>query len=402
MRRFVVIASTLLVSLTLLTAQTTKPAPKPSTATPAKKPAAPATTAKPADTSRTVIGVCPPGAKQISPECKITVSEKKMEELINSIAPNMPKGSERKFGDQLGEVAAYANKAESLGLEKSPEYEVILRFMRNRILAQLLITKLQKDAENIPEAEVQAEYNAHKDAFEDFTLQRVLVPREIPGKDKLVDQDAERKYAQDIRDRFASGQDPKALQAEAFQHAGRSNPEPAVELTSRRRGTLPPSQAVVFDLKEGEVSQPLPDPNDYFIYKVTKREVAPLDKVEADIKRSLSGQRFAAAKAKLDSEFSVVLNDAYFGPPTPTPPVGAPSLRPPGTQGVPPGRPMPQGAMMPSGQPTPSAAPNPGATPAPTPVAPPTAAPTTAPAPSPVPTATPTPAPQTEAPQGPK
>jgi PPIC-type PPIASE domain len=311
---------------------TTKKATTPatnSTSTVAKKASAAADTSK---TAITIDGVCPagtPGGKGLAPTCKTTISEAQMDRLIGALNPSMTGPVKQNLGHSLGEWTAYAAKARELGLDKGADFEEILHFARVQLLAQMLAKKVQKDAESVSPTQLQSYYDSHKNELEDFNFIRVIVPRQAASKDKPVDEAAEKQYAQEIRERLVKGEDAKALQTEAFKHSAQSAAEPTVELSGRKRGSLPPSQASIFELKPGEVSTVLPDPSAFFIYKLVSHNLPALDKAGPEIKAALVKQRLQEAMEDVQSKFKVKLEESYFGPEQQGPPMGAPSMRGP-------------------------------------------------------------------------
>lgn len=255
-----------------------------------------------------------------------------MDKLINALNPKMTPEVKQNLGRSLAEWMGFGAEAHQLGLDKTQDFEEVMRFARTQLLAQTMAKKLQKDAENISPAELQKYFDSHKSELEDFTFVRVIVPRSTPTKEKPADEAADTQYAQQIRERLVKGEDPKTLQTEAFKHAGQSASEPSVEMSPRKRGSLPPSQASVFDLKPGEVSAVLPDPSAFFIYKLVSRTEPQLDKAGPEIKNALAKQRFEDSMEKLHLQFKTKLEESYFGPEQQKMPAGAPSMRGPGGQ----------------------------------------------------------------------
>jgi parvulin-like peptidyl-prolyl isomerase len=318
--------------LTAATAQTTPPAAKKSPA-----PASPTASSAPATTGSkaavTIDRVCPPGTpggKAFNATCKTVITESEMDKLIAALNPEMSATVRQQLGRSIAELTAYAAKARELGLEKTPEFAELLRFTRMQILAQALAHEVQKKAENISPAEMQAYYDAHKSDFEEFNFLRVIIPREAPAKDKPVDEAAETQFAQQIHDRLVKGEDAKALQTEAFKHSGQGATEPPVEINGRKRGSMPPSQASIFDMKPGEVSAVFPDPGAFFLYKLVSRSITPFDKASTEVKKAIAKERLEKAVKDLNAQFEVKLSESYFGPESEGPPRGAPSMRGPG------------------------------------------------------------------------
>jgi hypothetical protein len=89
---------------------------------------------------------------------------------------------------------------------------------------------------------------------------------------------------------------------------------PTVNLPSVRRTGLSPAQAVVFDLKPGEVSPVINDSGGHFIYKMNSKTPIPLDQAKTEIHGKLQSDRMREMTENLNKSFQVETNDAYFGP----------------------------------------------------------------------------------------
>jgi hypothetical protein len=80
-----------------------------------------------------------------------------------------------------------------------------------------------------------------------------------------------------------------------------------------RRTTLPVNHHAVMDLKAGEVSEVISDPNSgYYIYKLVAKEMLPLEPVKVEIRNAISSQRYRDSMQSFQG--NVDLNEAYFGP----------------------------------------------------------------------------------------
>jgi bifunctional DNA-binding transcriptional regulator/antitoxin component of YhaV-PrlF toxin-antitoxin module len=353
----------------------------------------------------TVNGVCaaqpkPPAAKAMTPkpasvktpaaECKTVITKAEFEKLANAVAPNVTPQLKRQLAGVLPRIIEWSYEAKKDGLDKSADFAEAVKFARMQILTTELQRKIQKDAQNVPESEIEAYYKNNPEAYEQYGLERLFVPRnkqmetepkEDEDKDKdqkLTDeQKAEQKKAKEaeekakaeqneqdmtkladtLRSRAAAGEDFATLQKEAFEAAGMKISSPTVSLPKVRRTGLPPAHAAVFDLKAGDVSQVINDSGGHYIYKVLTKEELSLDQVKEEIHNTLQNQRGRDMMEKVTSSFSVVTNDAYFGPGATGPAMpggsGRPNPRmPQGPMGGRPGAPAPQTAPQgPSTQP---------------------------------------------------
>ena len=130
-------------------------------------------------------------------------------------------------------------------------------------------------------SEIEEYYKKNPEAYEQFSLDRLFIPRnkqpaaenkdEAKEPEKMTEEQQKAKEAADkakqekgeqeltkladsLRQRAAAGEDFAKLQKEAFEAAGRKVENPTVNLPKVRRTGLPPAHAAVFDLKVGEVS----------------------------------------------------------------------------------------------------------------------------------------------------
>jgi hypothetical protein len=334
-------------------------------------------------------------SKTTSADCKTVITKAEFEELANALAPPNPNSPvktvnpqvKRQLANVLPRFIAMSDEAKKRGMDKTPQYKEVVKFAQMQILTNQLQRQIQADAAEIPDSDVEAYYKQHSDAFEQYTLERLFVPRnrqvdpeaaeKQEGKDKLTDeqqkerQEAEKakleegeqsmtKLAEDLRTRAAAGEDFTKLQKEAFEAAGMKIESPTVTLPKVRRSGLPATHAAVFDLKAGEVSQVINDSGGHYIYKLTAKDELSFDQAKEEIHNKLQSDRTRELMEKVNSSFKVDTNEAYFGPGAP----GMPGPRgPAGMIGNP--RPTAASAAKPQAQPqSPPAASEPASTPA--------------------------------------
>jgi hypothetical protein len=335
----------------------------------------------------TIHGVCPAepktatANKTASPktaaakkpaDCKTEITRVQFEKLASALqqGPNpLTAQQKRMLANQLPGFIAMSEAAKQKGLEKSPKFAETMKFLKMRVLSAELQQSVQEQAENVPQQEIEDYYKKNPEAYQQFSLDRLFVPRykqepaEKNNGEKLTPEEQKNKEAADkakqeqgeqemtkladtLRTRAAAGEDFVKLQKEAFEAAGMKNDSPTVNLPKERRTMLPPAHVAVFDLKAGEVSQVITDNGGHYIYKVVTVETLPLDQVKEEIRTALKGQRMKEMMDKYTTSYHADTNDAYFGPATPSGP-GARSMPnrmprpniPPGAQAQPQGAP---------------------------------------------------------------
>ncbi len=312
-----------------------------------------------------------PATKARAAGCKTVITKAQFDQMANNLAPNITPQLKKQLASVLPRLMAMANEAKKQGLENTPQYKERVKFNRMQILAQELQQNMQEQAAKVPEADIAKYYKDHPEMYEQYSVERVFVPRmkqiepeakeESDKEAKLSDQaqkdkeagerakqdegeKAMTKLAEDLRGRVATGEDFLKLQKEAFEAAGMKIDSPTVALPNIRRSGLPPAHAAVFDLKPGDVSQVISDSGGHYIYKLVSKNEMTLDQAKTEIQGKLQNDRMHEEMDKLNNSFKVETNEAYFGPGGANPTAPRP-MRPH------PGMPPAPGASAPQAQP---------------------------------------------------
>lgn len=318
----------------------------------------------------TITGVCDvePRPASAAGECKTIITKAQFEKLAGAIAPNTTPQQKKQLSTALPRIIALASEARKEGMDKTEQYDEIVKFAQMQILQNQLQRKIQEDSANVSDADVEKYYHDNAPSYEQYNLDRIFVPRtkqvepetsDDDDKDqKLSDEqrkakeaaekaksqkneEAMSKLADDLRTRAAAGEDMIKLQKEAFEKAGMKIESPNVNLATVRRNGLPAGHSAAFDLKPGEVSAVISDVGGHYIYKMNNSTQLPLDQVKNEIHSKMQQDRMREKMDQLNNSFKAETNEAYFGPaspgPTPPPRMPRPRLGMPG-----PGTPAPQ------------------------------------------------------------
>lgn len=275
-------------------------------------------------------------------DCKTELTRAQFEKIASGLSPTITPQLKRQLEQALPRFMAMSEAAKAKGLEKSPRYEQTLKIAKMQILTNELQRSVQEEADKIPPEQVEKYYKANPEAYEQFSLDRLFIPRnkqveadeKEEGKEpeKLTDEQQKAKEAADkekqekgeqeltkladtLQERAGKGEDFTKLQKEAFDTAGTKVENPTVNLPKVRRTGLPAAQASVFDVKVGEVSPVISDNGGHYIYKVVAKEVLPLDdQIKTEIHNKLKSERVKEVMDKYTNSFQVTPNEAYFGP----------------------------------------------------------------------------------------
>src|SRR5258706_1589407 len=257
-----------------------------------------------------------PAAKKPA-DCKTELTRAQFEKIAGGLSANVTPQLKRQLEQALPRFMAMSEAAKKKGLDKTPRYQETLRIAKMQILTTELQRTVQEEADKIPPGKVEEQYKAHPEMYEQFSLDRLFIPRykqvqaeakedekepeKLNEEQQKVKEAAEKAkqekgeqelnaLADSLRARAAAGEDVIKLQKEAFEAGGQKVDSPTVNLPKVRRTGLPPAHAEVFDLKVGEVSKVISDNGGHYIYKEGSKEVLPLEQVKDEIHNKMKSE----------------------------------------------------------------------------------------------------------------
>jgi bifunctional DNA-binding transcriptional regulator/antitoxin component of YhaV-PrlF toxin-antitoxin module len=318
------------------------PSATPPAATPsASTDKAPEVKVGPDDAVITLKGFCADATQQ-GDACKTVISRAQFEKLAESLQPGMSPAIRRQLATAYSRILRMSTVAEKRGLDKQPKFEEKMNFARMQVLSGELSSALQEDAGKVTDSDIDDYYKKNEASYEQATFARIFVPRakqivnpvvrpkagtnvgakasatastnKLPTEaQKKASEEAMTKLSAVLRARAAKGEDPDKLQKEAYAAAGLPGNAPSTKMEKVRRTTLPANHQAVMDLKPGEVSEVISDPNSgHYIYKLVSKETLSVDTVKPEIRSTISSQRYRDSMQNFQG--NVDLNDAYFGP----------------------------------------------------------------------------------------
>jgi hypothetical protein len=329
--------------------------------------AAPAASTLPPDTPVvTIKGVCDPPAA----DCTTVITKAEFEGIIQAFQPQMKLPQQRQVGTSYGQLLTMAAEAKKRGLDKSARVQVRTHIAVMQALAGELRDNMQEQAGNVTDADAEKYYNDHKANYEQADVERLIIPKApLPAdkdgeKDKddadkpaakttaaakaaaakagtkaaatktaaakpktavVTDEAGMAALAAKLRARAAAGEDFTKLQTEAFAAANIKGAPVETKVPKATRATVPPN---VFDLKSGEISELIPDSRAFFVFKMGAKTTTSFEEAKNDVKTAIKNERMQEAQKAVSEISTTTLNDAYFGPPEPTPAPGGPGRQP--------------------------------------------------------------------------
>jgi len=286
----------------------------------------------------TIQGLCekPAGSSATPADCQTVITRAEFEKVADAVQPNMPQASKKQFGTNYVMALVLAEKAHELGLDHGPQFDESMKLARLQNLARLAAARIQKDAAQVPQSDIEDYYRAHEGDYKTVSFDRLYVPKQKQveaAAQKPNDPDAQKKReeseaqmkeeADKLRARAAAGEDFAKLQQEAYDLANYKLKAPNPRVDNARKTSIPATDVGIFDLKKGEVSQVFSDPTGFLIYKIDDIQQLPVTSVHDEIARTIQGERTKNAFDSLSKSTKTTFDESYFATPPP------PSLRSP-------------------------------------------------------------------------
>src|SRR5580700_3896113 len=202
-------------------------------------PAAPKTTAA----STTGASKSTPATAKKPADCKTEITRAQFEKLTSALqqGPNpLNAQQKRTLAAQLPQIMAMSEAAKTKGLDKTARFTETMKFVKMRVLSAELQRAVTEEADKVPPEKIAEYYKNNPEAFEQFSLERLFIPRfkqaeaenkevkeqekptEEQQKAKEAAEQAKReqgeqelnKLADSLRERAAAGEDFAKLQKE--------------------------------------------------------------------------------------------------------------------------------------------------------------------------------------------
>jgi parvulin-like peptidyl-prolyl isomerase len=251
----------------------------------------------------------------------------------------------RYLGDQYALVVLLSQRAQAHHLDERPDFIQQLAYQQQQIKQQMLakaaFDEISEEAKVGPD-DIQKFYDAHTTDFDQITVRQILVRVKPPAPANaqptpatlnvsgLSAADAKVR-AEAIRKELLAGTDITKV-INDFKAPGDVIIEPETR-TLRRAQMRPDLAKTAFDLKDGEVSEPIDITQGLIMLQVTAHGHVDLKTATPDIERMLRPEKVDAAMAEAKKSTPIWMDDQYF-PPAQSP-QGHPSLMAPGTPATP-------------------------------------------------------------------
>lgn len=258
---------------------------------------------------------------------KYTAAE--VSKLLEDFPPELNlaiKGNPKSLGLVL--LTRYlAGEAAKAKLDQQSPLKEMLAYQRVQAMAQAQINDVSNFKIN-PTLEQQEQfYKANPDRYQEAKIKVIYVAfttspvanSDPNAKKSLTEAEAKRK-TEDLRKQLESGADYAQLAKESSddkESAAKGGEFPALKRSSAYPEAI---KKAVFDLKPGQISQPLRQPNGYYLIRLEEVKTLPYEEVRTQIYDEMKRKDFNEWMQGLQKRYEVkVENPDFFKPQTGTP-----------------------------------------------------------------------------------
>jgi hypothetical protein len=272
----------------------------------------PSTSARAAETP----GSAAPSRKVVLKVGTTQVTQSEVESLISELSPRTGQGAtaegRRHIGEAYVRMALLSQQALHDHLDSSPALRSRLELQRTKILAQAEYEKMRSEVKVSPD-EVGQYYTAHQPEFDTIQVREFLIRKEpagAEGAEARLTAENSKIQAESIRKALAARAEPEKVAADFAAHnVTLIDPKPR---TLRRGEMVPALEKATWELKDGEVSEPVDTPQAFLVVLVVSHGHHEQKEVTTEIEKKLQQQKLEAAFDDLRRKAGAWMDEDYF------------------------------------------------------------------------------------------
>lgn len=245
-----------------------------------------------------------------------------IERLLAAMGPQAQKNfaaSPKPFIEQLGLLMKLSAMAEKNNLHNESPYKEQLEFSRMQILMQAQVDKASMDVD-VSTDDAKKYYQANLDRYTQAKIRVIYIsfvanPGASAAPKKPLSEEEARKKAEELVRQLRSGADFAQLATEHSED--RASAQKGGDFGTVKKSDNVPDHIknAVFALKPGAISDPVKQPNGFYIFRADEIGTEPFEKVRDEIIKTLQMEGFqkwldgvrAAVQVKIE-------NEAFFAP----------------------------------------------------------------------------------------
>ena len=225
---------------------------------------------------------------------------------------------------QLFMLKYLADEAVRKGLDQQSPYKESLEYNRLNVLYQAEVLIHRNTIDVTPEDQ-QKFYKEHPEGFRQAKVRVIYVafnPLAAKGQGdlKLPAEAQAKAKVDDLRKQILAGADFGKLARENSDEKGSAAKDGDFGIIQKTSPYPDALKNVVFALKPGEVSEPVRQPNGFYLIRLDEFKIQPFEEVNNQIVEELRQTRFNEWLKGLESRFAVKIENPLYFAPKPLPP----------------------------------------------------------------------------------
>jgi peptidyl-prolyl cis-trans isomerase C len=224
----------------------------------------------------------------------------------------------RQFAEDYLRMKMLASAGTKAGLDKDPNVLRQLALMRENLIAQAQLEKIETGI-TVSDEDLKKTYEAQKAQYEQVKARHILIafkgsPAAQAGKPELTEEQAKAK-AEDLRKQIVGGASFDELAQKESDDVGSG--ARGGDLGEFGRGQMVPEfEKAAFEAKVGDVTPVVRTQFGYHIIKVDEHGSTSFDEVRPNLERTEKQARVQATLDQMKTSAKATFNDTYFGPAT--------------------------------------------------------------------------------------
>lgn len=253
----------------------------------------------------------------------ISIRQSEFENALKTLPPEYQQYAsgpgKKQFAEDYLRMKMLAAEGMKNGLDKDPEVVRSLNLMRENLVANAQLQRLEKTI-NLTDADIQKVYDANKNEYEQVRARHILIafkgsPAAQAGKKELTEEEAKAK-AEELKKKIAGGakfEDLAKSDSDDVGSGGRGG-----ELGAFGRGDMVEEfEKAAFEAKPGEIIGPVRTQFGYHLIRVDQHEFRPLADVKPGLERAERQKRLQTLLDEMKKNANPTFNETYFAPPAP-------------------------------------------------------------------------------------
>jgi len=253
----------------------------------------------------------------------VTIRRSEFENAIKTLPPEYQQFAtgpgKKQFAEDYLRMKILAAQGMKEGLQNSPEVQQQLGLMRENLVANAELQKIEKGI-TISDADLQKIYEQNKKEYETVKARHILIafkgsPAAQPGKTELSDEQAKAK-AEELKKKIEAGASFEELAKKESDDKGSG--ARGGDLGPFTRGQMVEEfEKAAFDAKPWTTVGPVRTQYGYHIIQVESHDTTSFDKVKSQLEGKERQRRVQEALDALKKNANATFNEAYFAPPAP-------------------------------------------------------------------------------------